>query len=210
MKRLFFLFVVLFNLHSVCAATASESLERYLKSICTFSSDFTQEVLGDKEVVVQRTDGKMQFDRCRHQQALFYWRVISPNPSTMYLRENRITFFDADLGQATLKKVDYQDPNMLPLMLLAGDSNKVLNNFLVTSKDNQHFILQPKVKDKEAVLLGVVLDLTSEGAIQKIQYQTTLGPRTQINFFNVHINQKLKEALFFERLPKDTDFVNAE
>lgn len=209
MKRLFLLLILLCNVPLLFAETASESLAKQLKSVCTFSSDFTQEVLGDQDVIVQRSVGKMQFDRCQHQ-ALFYWQVVSPNPSTMYFRESKIIIFDPELNQATIKKVSYKDPNMLPLMLLTGDSTKVLTHFLVISKDNHHFMLQPKSKDKDAILLGVMLDLTSEGAIQKIQYQTVLGPKTQINFGHVQMNQSLQRALFFESIPKGADIVSVE
>ncbi len=210
MKKLFFLLVLMFNAQLAFAESASESLARQLKNVNTFSSDFIQEVLGDKEVVVQRAVGKMQFNRSYHNQALFYWQVVSPNASTMYFRDNTIIIYDPELSQATLKKVNYKDPNMLPLLLLTGDSTKVLNNFSVTSSDKHHYILQPKSKDKDTLLLGVILDITSEGAVQKIQYQTTLGPRTQIIFSHEKINQKLNSALFFEKLSPGTDFVHVE
>ena len=212
MKRLFFFLnlILMFNVQLVFAEPASESLARQLKSVHTFSSDFIQEVLGDKEVVVQRAVGKMQFDRSYHNQALFYWQVISPSASTMYFRDGMLIIYDPDLNQATIKKVNYKDPNVLPLMLLTGDSSKVLNNFSVTSSDKRHYTLQPKSKDKDTLLLGVILDITSEGAVQKIQYQTTLGPRTQIIFSHEKINQKLNSALFFEKLAPGTDFVRVE
>ena len=210
MQRFLLFLMLILNIQLVFAETASDSLARQLKSMHTFSSDFVQEVLGDKDVVVQRAVGKMQFDRSYHNQALFYWQVDSPNASTMYFRDGMIIVYDPDLTQATVKKVNYKDPNMLPLMLLTGDSTQVLNNFSVTSKDARHYVLQPKSKDKDALLLGVILDLTSEGAIQEIRYQTTLGPRTQIKFSHEHINPKLNQALFFEKLPKGADIVHVE
>lgn len=210
MKRLLILLLLMLNVQFVFAESASESLARQLKNVHTFSSDFIQEVFDDKEVVVQRSVGKMQFDRSYHNQALFYWKVSSPSVSTMYFRDGKIIIFDPDLSQATIKKVNYKDPNMLPLMLLTGDPTKVLDNFIVTSKNKQHFKLQPKSNDKDAVLLGVILDLTSEGAVQKIQYQLAMGSRTRIVFANVRINQRLDHALFFEKLPQDTDFVEVK
>ena len=212
MKRLLFFLnlTLMFNVQLVFAESTSDSLVRQLTSVKTFSSDFVQEVLGDKEVVVQRAVGKMQFNRSCYGQALFYWQVISPSISTMYFRDNSIIIYDPDLGQATVKKVNYNDPAVLPLLLLTGDSTKILNHFSVTSKDGRHYILQPKSKDKDTLLLGVILDITSEGAVQKIQYQTTLGPRTQITFNHEKINQPLKRAIFFEKLPKGTDFVHVE
>lgn len=212
MKRLFLVLILMLNTHLVLAEpAASESLARQLKRVHTFSSDFIQEVLSEKEVVVQRSTGKMQFDRSYHGHALFYWHVISPTMSTMYYRDNTLIFYDPDLSQATIKKVNYKDPSMFPLLLLTGDPSEVLSHFSVVLTSGQHYILKPKSTDKDELLLGVGLDLTPEGAVQKIQYQTTLGPRTQIMFNHESINKTLHEqALFFEKLPPDTDRVYAE
>ena len=40
----------MFNAQGALAETASESLAKQLKSVCAFSSDFTQEVLGEKDI----------------------------------------------------------------------------------------------------------------------------------------------------------------
>ncbi|MES2204106.1 MAG: outer membrane lipoprotein chaperone LolA [Pseudomonadota bacterium] len=210
MKRFLLFLMLILSSPLVLAESDSESLARQLKSVHTFSSDFIQEVLDDKNVVVQRSAGSMQFDRAYRNQALFYWKVNSPSTSIMYFRDGKIIFYDPELSQATIKKVNYKDPSMLPLMLLTGDPTQVLNNFLVTSKSKQRFMLQPKSNDKDAILLGVILDLTSEGAIQHIQYQLAMGSITHISFGNVRINQPLQHALFFEKFPKDTDFVEVK
>ncbi len=206
MKRLFFLFTLLFNFHLAYAESASDSLAKQLSHVITFSSDFTQEVLGEKDEVLQHSVGKMQFNR----PSLFYWHVVSPSPQTMWYRNNTLIVYDPELAQATSKKVySKKDPSLLPLMLLTGDAASVLKNFSVEFIE-QRYILKPKSAEKDALLIGVILELNLDGAVREIQYQTTLGQKTKITFEHVNVNKKLDQAIFFEQLPKGTDIVNVE
>lgn len=212
MKKILLIFVLFLGVQSLYAeSTAADLLAKKLESVRAFSANFVQEVHDDKGKVVQHSEGVMQMTRSTpYQQALFYWHVLSPSISTMYFRDGKIIIYDPELSQATLKKVDYNDPSMLPLMLLTGDPSQVLDNFSVTLKNKRRFMLQPKAKDKDAVLLGVVLSLSSEGAVNNIQYQLAVGSKTIVAFGNVKVNQPLKKALFFESLPKDTDYVEVK
>ncbi len=206
MKRQFFFLVLIFNFHLAFAESASDSLAKQLSHVVTFSSDFTQEVLGEKGEVLQHSVGSMQFNR----PSLFYWHVVSPSPQTMWYRNNTLIVYDPELAQATSKKVySKKDPSLLPLMLLTGDAASVLKNFSVEFVDKK-YILKPIPDEKDTLLIGVILMLNSDGAVREIQYQTTLGQKTKITFEHVNVNKKLDKAIFFEPLPKDTDIVHVE
>ncbi len=206
MKRQFFFLVLIFNFHLAFAESPSDSLAKQLSHVVTFSSDFTQEVLGEKDEVLQHSVGSMQFNR----PSLFYWHVVSPSPQTMWYRNNTLIVYDPELAQATLKKVySKKDPSLLPLMLLTGDAASVLKNFSVEFVDKK-YILKPIPDEKDTLLIGVILMLNSDGAVREIQYQTTLGQKTKITFEHVIVNKKLDQAIFFEQLPKDTDIVHVE
>jgi outer membrane lipoprotein carrier protein len=205
-KRIFFVLILIFNSHLVFAESASDSLAKQLSRVVTFSSDFTQEVLGDKDEVLQHSVGKMQFNR----PSLFYWHVVSPSPQTMWYRNSTLIVYDPELAQATSKKVySTKDPSLLPLMLLTGDAALVLKNFSVEFVEKK-YILKPISDGKDTLLIGVILILNSDGAIREIQYQTTLGQKTKITFEHVTVNKKLDQAIFFDPLPVDTDIVHVE
>lgn len=209
MKRIFFSLILLLSTHFVWAESASNALAKQLSQVVIFSSHFKQEVLDEKGVILQQSFGEMQF----HRPSLFYWHVTSPDNQTMWFRNNTWIVYDPDLSQATIKKIPSEnDPSLIFLKLLTGDAHHALESFTVDVKDEK-FFLKPKSMDKDALLMGVVLELTSDGAIREIQYKTTLGQRTRVTFDHVQVNKRLsrdQEALFSPSFPKGTDFVNAE
>lgn len=185
---------------------ASTALAKQLSRVVTFSSDFTQAVLDENGKILQQSFGKVQFNR----PSLFYWHVLSPASQIIWYRNQELIVYDPELSQAIIKKVyATNDPSLLPLLLLTGDAQQVLKNFSVVVKSQRYF-LTPKSVDKNSLLLGVALELTAEGAVREIQYQTTLGQRTKVSFDHVQVNKQLDRARFFEPLPKGTDLVHAE
>jgi chaperone LolA len=206
MKRLIFAVIFLVSVPFAWADSASDLLANKLNKVVTFASDFKQKVLDEKGNVLQQSAGEMQFNR----PLLFYWHISSSNPQTIWYRKSELIVYDERLRQATLKKVySKNDPNLLPLMLLTGNATEVLKHFTVTVKQDA-FVLNPVEKDKNELLVGVMLQLADDGSVKEIQYQTTLDQRTQINFFHTQVNKPLNQKLFFQILPTDTDVVNVE
>lgn len=206
MKRMLFALMMFLSIANVWAESASDVLANDLNKVVTFSSDFKQQVLDENDHVLQASQGEMQF----HRPLLFYWHVTSSNPQTIWYRNNQLIVYDQRLQQATLKKVySKNDPNLLPLMLLTGDAADVLKHFSVTMNNNA-FILKPVEKNASDLLVLVMLQLADDGSVKEIQYQTTLGQRTNITFYHAQVNQSLDQALFFEALPKGTDIINVD
>ncbi len=206
MKKIFYCFIFLLSFTSVYADSASDDLAKKLNSVITFFSDFTQEVVNEDGQVLQRSSGEMQFNR----PLLFYWHTNSSNPQTMWYRKNELIVYDLRLQQATVKKVySKNDPNLLPLMLLTGNAADVLQHFSVT-EDHGKYLLKPVAKDKNELLIGVILQLASDGSVKEIHYQTNLGQVTKIFFNHVHVNQVIDQKLFFQKLPLGTDIVSVE
>ena len=209
MKRIFFLLILLLNFQLALAGSASDSLAKQLSSVITFSSHFKQEVLDEKGVVLQQSFGEMQF----HRPSLFYWRVISPDAQTMWFQNNTWIVYDLELAQATIKKIPSKnDPSLIFLKLLTGNAHHALQSFSVDFNEGK-FFLKPKSIDQDALLIGVVLELSSEGAVREIEYKTTLGQRTKVTFDHAQVNKRFshdQEALFSPSFAKGTDFVNVK
>lgn len=205
-KKLFFLFVLMVSASFAWANEADKSsLITQLNHVKLFSSEFNQDVLDESGRVLQHSSGKMQFVR----PALFYWNVTSPNPQTIWYRNKTLIVFDPELMQATIKKIQAKnDPSMLPVMLLTGDAALALKEFNVGFY-KQKYVLTPKSKEGERLLIRLVLELnSSNGAIQEIQYQTVLGQMTKITFSDVSVNHALDQTLFSQQLPSGTDKVD--
>jgi outer membrane lipoprotein carrier protein len=61
----------------------------------------------------------------------------------------KVTLWDPDLEQATIKKLD-ERLNQTPALLLSGDVSKISQSFDITSKEQGEvidFTLKPKTKD---------------------------------------------------------------
>jgi len=187
------------------ALPANETLAKKLNSVITFSSDFTQTVEDDHDQVLQKSTGHMQFNR----PLLFYWHTDSPHPQTLWYRKHELIIYDQRLQQATIKKISTTtDPNLLPLMLLTGNAVQVLQHFTVT-ETNGDYTLKP-ISHDSGLLIGVLLKITPQGSIQEIEYQTSLGQKTIINFNHADVNKPLNQSLFFERIPTGVDIVGVE
>ena len=147
----------------------------------------------------------MQFNR----PLLFYWHTDSPHPQTLWYRKHELIIYDQRLQQATIKKISTTtDPNLLPLMLLTGNAVQVLQHFTVT-ETNGDYTLKP-ISHDSGLLIGVLLKITPQGSIQEIEYQTSLGQKTIINFNHADVNKPLNQSLFFERIPTGVDIVGVE
>lgn len=185
---------------------ARQTLVKQLNYTQTFSSRFEQKVLDESGQVLQKSSGELWFKK---NPALFYWNVLSPAPQKMWYRNNQFIMLDVQLEQATIKKVsDTNDPNLLPVMLLAGNADKALQNFSV-EKINDSYILTPSKKSKLAneLLIRLVLELDKQGVVKNIRFQTTLGQMTDIAFVDAKVNQALNSLLFYQALPKGVDIV---
>ncbi|MCD8500062.1 MAG: outer membrane lipoprotein chaperone LolA [Gammaproteobacteria bacterium] len=150
-------------------------MAKKLNSVITFSSDFTQTVEDDHGQILQKSTGHMQFNR----PLLFYWHTDSPHPQTLWYRKHELVIYDQRLQQATIKKVSTTiDPNLLPLMLLTGNPIQVLQHFTVT-ETNGDYTLKP-TRDDSGLLIGVLLKMTPNSSIEKIEYQTNLGQKQSL------------------------------
>lgn len=185
---------------------ARQTLVKQLNYTQTFSSRFEQKVLDESGQVLQQSSGELWFKK---KPVLFYWDVLSPAPQKMWYRNDQFIMLDIQLEQATIKKVSNKnDPNLLPVMLLTGDSDKALHDFSIKKIDNK-YILTPKKTSKMAneLLIRLVLELDKQGVVKEIRFQTTLGQMTDITFIDAKVNQPLNSLFFYQALPKGVDIV---
>lgn len=206
MKRYFiFLFLCIYCVFSY-AEKIEEDLAKELNKVASFSSQFEQTVSDGEGRILQTLQGEIQFQR----PLLFYWKVKSSDSQIMWVRNHEIIIYDSRLKQATIRKISsFNDPSLLPLMLLAGDTKEVLRHFLV-KKDQGLYKLKPIDKSTHQLLTGVILELGKNGFIQSISYETNLGQMTKIVFTKANVNGSLNQTLFFQPLPLGTDIIQVD
>ena len=137
---------------------------------------------------------------------LFYWHTDAPNEQTMISDGQKVTLWDPDLEQATIKKLD-QRLTQTPALLLSGDVSKISESFDITSKQAGgviDFTLKPKTKDTLFDSLNLSF---RNGVINNMRLVDSVGQRTDILFSGVKANEPIPAAKFKFDIPKGADVI---
>ena len=195
--------VLAFTAFSASAAQPDvQSLTNLLEKSKTLTANFSQLTLDGGGTQLQETAGKMALQR----PGLFYWHTNAPQEQTMVSDGQKVTLWDPDLEQATIKKLD-QRLTQTPALLLSGDVSKISESFDITSKQAGgviDFTLKPKTKDT----LFDSLNLTfRNGVINNMRLVDSVGQRTDILFSGVKANEPIPAAKFKFDIPKGADVI---
>src|SRR5471032_1958701 len=119
-------------------------LTQLLEKSQTLTARFSQLTLDGGGTQLQETAGEMAVQR----PGLFYWKTDAPNEQTIVSDGQKVTLWDPDLEQATIKKLDPR-LSQTPALLLSGDVSQISQSFDITSKQASgviDFTLKPKSK----------------------------------------------------------------
>ncbi len=195
--------VLAFTAFSSSAAQPDvQSLTNLLENSKTLTGRFTQLTLDGSGTQLQETAGEMALQR----PGLFYWHTDAPNEQTMISDGQKVTLWDPDLEQATIKKLD-QRLTQTPALLLSGDVSKISESFDITSKEAgevKDFTLKPKTKD--TLFDSLRLSFRS-GKINDMQLIDSVGQRTNILFTGVKANEPIPASKFKFDIPKGADVI---
>jgi outer membrane lipoprotein carrier protein len=137
---------------------------------------------------------------------LFYWKTDAPNEQTIVSDGQKVTLWDPDLEQATIKKLDPR-LSQTPALLLSGDVSQISQSFDITSKQASNvidFTLKPKSKD---TLFDSLRLSFRNGVINDMQLVDSVGQRTNILFTGVKANEPVAASKFKFDIPKGADVI---
>jgi len=178
------------------------SLTNLLDKSKTLTARFSQLTLDAGGTQLQETAGEMAVQR----PGLFYWHTEGKAEQTIVSDGQKVTLWDPDLEQATIKKLDVR-LNQTPALLLSGDVSKISQSFDITSKEQgevMDFTLKPKTKDTLFDSLRVSF---RKGLINDMQLIDSVGQRTNILFNGVKANQAVPDSRFKFDIPKGADVI---
>lgn len=177
-------------------------LSQLLEKSKTITANFSQLTLDGSGTRLQETKGEMSVQR----PGLFYWHTEAPQEQTMISDGQKVTLWDPDLEQATIKKLD-QRLTQTPALLLSGDVSKISESFDISSKqagEVMEFILKPKTK----YTLFDSLNLSfRNGMINNMRLVDSVGQRTDILFSGVKANEPIPASKFKFVIPKGADVI---
>ena len=177
-------------------------LTQLLEKSQTLTARFSQLTLDGSGTQLQETAGEMAVQR----PGLFYWHTEGKAEQTIVSDGQKVTLWDPDLEQATIKKLDPR-LNQTPALLLSGDVSKISESFDITSKqagDVMDFTLKPKTKD---TLFDSLRLSFRGGKINDMQLIDSVGQRTNILFTGVKVNEPIPASKFKFDIPKGADVI---
>ena len=189
---------------SLSAHADAESVKRLgqLLGSDTITARFSQLTLDGSGTQLQETAGEMSVKR----PGLFYWHTDAPQEQLMVSDGQKVSLWNPDLEQVTIKKLD-QRLTQTPALLLSGDVSKISESFDITSKqagDVMDFTLKPKTKD---TLFDSLRLSFRGGKINDMQLIDSVGQRTNILFTGVKVNEPIPASKFKFDIPKGADVI---
>jgi len=178
------------------------SLTKLLETSQTLQAHFSQLTLDGGGTQLQETAGEMILQR----PGLFYWHTDAPNEQLMVSDGKKVSLWDPDLEQVTIKNLD-QRLTQTPALLLSGDVSKISQSFDISAKEAGgviDFTLKPKTKD---TLFDSLRLSFRNGLVNDMQLIDSVGQRTNILFTGVKANEPIPASRFKFDIPKGADVI---
>ncbi len=177
-------------------------LTQLLEKSQTLTARFSQLTLDGGGTQLQETSGQMALQR----PGLFNWHTDAPQEQLMVSDGKKVSLWDPDLEQVTIKTLD-QRLTQTPALLLSGDVSKISESFDITAKEAGgviDFVLKPKTKD---TLFDSLRLSFRGGVINDMQLIDSVGQRTNILFTGVKANEPIPASKFQFQIPKGADVI---
>ncbi len=134
----------------------------------------------------------------------FRWDYQKPFQQQIVSNSGKVWFYDQDLDQVTIKKLD-ESLGSTPALLLSGDIS-LDENYIMEKQgvdgDLQWVKLSPKSQESsfKYILIGL-----NKGSLGGMELSDNFGQLTRIYFSNVFLNPPIKQTLFQFQAPKGAD-----
>jgi len=181
-------------------AGAIEQLRSFLTQTTSARGEFVQRVARGAGAAVQESGGRFVFQR----PGRFRWSYERPYEQLIVADGQRLTIFDRDLNQATVRKLQTSLPSS-PASILFG-SNDFEREFEVSdagARDGLEWIAaRPRAKDTPFERIEIGFRDGLPGAMLLVD---SFGQTTRLAFAKVERNPKLDADTFRFTPPKGAD-----
>jgi outer membrane lipoprotein carrier protein len=212
MNKILVFLIMLFFAGSPLSATASEeqealdAIQKQYESVKTITARFVQksyvktmnQTLEAKGEVQIKKPGKMK------------WVYNAPEPQVLVSNNKILWLYVPDEGQVTKVPVESIYSSNTPALFLAG-KGKLTDSFEImkvsTDKSLITVVLIPKEEDNSVDRLALVANRKSYQIVGSTVYDK-LGNRTEINFSDIQVNNKISESTFRFEIPKGVELLD--
>jgi outer membrane lipoprotein carrier protein len=180
-------------------------LKNFLSTSKSFSADFKQVLINELGNPVQTSYGVFYLQR----PGKFRWNYAKPFQQEIVSTSGKVWFYDVDLEQVTIKKLD-ESVGSTPALLLSGQVS-LEDNFTMeeqgTEGDMQWIKLLPKKQEGSFKYVTIGLE---KGKLAGMELMDNFGQLTRIYFSKILLNPPLKSTLFDFTPPKGVDIFSEE
>jgi outer membrane lipoprotein carrier protein len=175
-------------------------LKAFLSATRTLTADFKQVLINEAGDPVQTSFGEFYLQR----PGKFRWDYKKPIQQQIISNAGKVWFYDPDLEQVTVKKLD-ESVGSTPALLLSGEVS-LEDNFTMEKQGEDEGLLWVKLlpKHEESGFKYVLIGL-SGGTLSGMELSDNFGQLTRIYFSNVVTNREVKPDLFQFNAPKGAD-----
>jgi outer membrane lipoprotein carrier protein len=182
-----------------------EQLRLYLGKIGNLRAEFTQEVIGPEQEILELASGTVVLSK----PGRFRWDYLEPYERIIVADGERIWLYEADLEQVTIRRMA-EGLGDTPAALLTGDDEALKQFELLKSwsADNLQW-LQLAPVSSEADFSIVELGFAS-GDLQQIEFVDRLGQRTRLTLSAIDYSPQIIEGDFIFEIPDGVDVIGAD
>ena len=199
-----YLFLLLCLSPAVAQPAAIDSLKTFVQGTRTVRATFTQTLIDRDMRILQKTTGTMQFER----PGKFRWTYEKPYEQLIIGDGVRVWFYDYDLNQVTVRKLDLAIGSS-PAALLAGNG-AIESSFTLSENGTQGGLewLEARPKNKEGTFELVRLGFTPTGVMTAMELRDNFGQTTMLIFSGLEKNPRLGTDVFKFTPPKNADVIS--
>jgi len=186
--------------YALAADRPVEQLKAFLNTSRSLTADFKQVAINEAGNPVQTSYGVFYLQR----PGKFRWDYQKPFQQQIVATSGKVWFYDMDLEQVTIRKLD-ESVGSTPALLLSGDVS-LEDNYTMEQQgsdgDMQWVKLVPKNDESSFKYLLIGLE---KGVLSGMELSDNFGQLTRIYFSNIKLNPFIKPALFEFQAPKGAD-----
>ena len=185
---------------AMAAANPAEKLRQFLARAGSLKADFTQVQVDAEGNPGKKSTGVFYLQR----PGKFRWDYLKPHSQEIISSGGKVWFYDKDLEQVTVKKLD-KAIGSTPALLLTGEI-PIERDFTIESQSEDEDIsvikLVPKSEESGFQYLQIGLE---KGSLAGMELSNSFGQVTRIYFGNVRLGAKNDPALFAFKPPPGVD-----
>lgn len=177
-----------------------KQLKAFLASAKSITANFKQTLINEAGDPLQTSYGQFYLQR----PGKFRWDYTKPFQQQIISTSGKVSFYDVDLEQVTIKKLD-ESVGSTPALLLSGDV-PLEDNYTIEQQGSEGSMIWVKLvpKSQDSTFKYVLIGL-EKGVLSGMQLNDNFGQLTRIYFSNLKLNQPVDANLFEFNAPKGVD-----